>query len=192
MKPIASVDLIGNRSMPGVGMPLLALAVAALAWQSWLAWSGQAAFEQQREAFAVTLRQAAVPRPPVAPEEQRTQLQMEHLARHLAAPWNELMALFEKHGAGDVALVSLEPDATTGIVTLTARARHRRAMLAYVMALEKDVRLSSVLLDRHETLHEVEGTPVQFSLHAVWRPAVAQQAAQAARTPRGNAQEVAQ
>ena len=173
MKLLTPIDFVAPRRSPGVGLVLLALAAAALAWQGWLAWHDQQAFNQQRDAFAATLRQASAPQRVVAPEERRSQAQVEHLARQLSAPWDDLMALFEKHGVGDVALVRLEPDATTGMLTVTARARHRRVMLAYVMALENDRRLSSVLLNHYETLHDVDGAPVQFSIHAVWRPGVA-------------------
>ncbi len=173
MKHLTPIDFVAPRRLPRTGLALLTLAAAAIAWQGWLAWNDQQAFNQQRDAFAATLRQASAPQRVVAPEERRGQAQIDHLSRHLAAPWNELMDLFEKHGAGDIALVRLEPDATTGMLTVTARARHRRVMLAYVMALENDKRLASVLLNHYETLHDVEGAPVQFSIHAIWRPGVA-------------------
>lgn len=186
MKLLTPIDFVAPRRSPGIGLALLALAAAALAWQGWLVWSDQQALNRQRDAFAATLRQASAPQRAVAPEERRAQAQLDHLSLHLAAPWNELMDMFEKHGRGDVALVRLEPDATTGMLTVTARARHRRVMLAYVMALENDKRLASVLLNHYETLHDVDGAPVQFSIHAVWRPGMA------AAQVKGRTQEMAQ
>jgi Tfp pilus assembly protein PilN len=186
MKRITPIDFVAPRRAAGIGRALLALAAAGLAWQGGLAWNAQQSLAQQAESFAVAMRQAAAPQRTAAPLQQRAQAQIEHLSRHLAAPWDQLMDLFEKHGNGDIALVRLEPDATTGVVSVTARARHRRIMLAYVMALENDKRLSSVLLNHYETLHDVDGAPVQFSVHAVWRPAVA------AALAKGGAQEAAQ
>ncbi len=186
MKPITPIDFVAPRRSGRFGRALLALAVAGLAWQGGLAWNGQQALNQQREAFAAALKQAAVPQRVAAPQERRAQAQAELLSRQLAAPWDQLMDLFEKHGTGDIALVRLEPDATTGMVSLTARARHRRVMLAYVMALENDKRLSSVLLSHYETLRDVDGQPVQFTVQAVWRPGVA------ATQNKGSVQEAAQ
>ncbi len=187
MKLITPIDFMAPRRAGGLGRMLLALAAAGLAWQAGLAWNEQQALDQQREAFAGALKSAAIPQRAVAPEERRSQAQADALARQLAAPWDQLMDLFEKHGAGNIALVRLEPDATTGVVSVTARARHRRVMLAYVMALENDKRLGSVLLNHYETLREVDGAPVQFSIHAVWRPGMVVNA-----QPKGSAQEMAQ
>lgn len=170
MKTITPIDFVARRSVPGTGLALLALAALALAWQGWLTWQDQRMLQHQREAFATLTHQADAPPRVVSAEERRQLAQIAQLSRHLAAPWDELLALFEKHGAGDVALVRLEPDASTGLVNLTARARHRRVMMAYLLALESDPRLSAVLLTHHETLPDVEGTPVQFSITAQWRP----------------------
>ena len=116
-------------------------------------WQDRDVLERQRDACAAASRQAAAPQRSVTPPEAAAQhAQLEQLARHLAAPWGDLLALFEQHGAGDVALVRLEPDAAIGRVTLTARARQRAAMLAYVIALEHDARLASVLLTHHKSV----------------------------------------
>ena len=174
MKTITPIDFVARRSVPGAGLAMLALAAGVLAWQGWLVWQDQRTLQQQRDAFATLTQQADAPARVVSAQERRPLARIDELARHLAAPWDELLALFEKHGAGDVALVRLEPDAASGLVTLTARARHRRVMMAYVIALENDSRLSSVLLNHHESLPDVEGTPVQFSVTAQWRPGTPQ------------------
>ena len=171
MKKIFPVDFVARPGLPSAGALLMLVAAGALTWQGWMAWQDQEALQHQREAFASLARQTAVPQRMASADEGRQMAQFETVARRLAAPWNELLGLFEKHGAGDVALVRLEPDASTGLVTLTARARNRRVMMAYLLALESDPRLLSVLLNHHEVLADVEGTPVQFSITAQWRAA---------------------
>ncbi len=178
MKPLHRIDFVAPRRAAPPALVLLLLAAAALAWQGGLAWQGRSSLEQERAAFAASARQAAAPLPVAAPEERRRQQQIEQLAGHLAAPWDSLLLLFEEHGAGRVALLRLEPDAATGIVHVLARARHPRAMMDYVTALEDDARLESVLLNHHELLRDVSGTPVEFSVNAVWRAEVAQQRTQ--------------
>ena len=170
MKKISPVDFVARRTVPPTGLALLLLAGGVLAWQGWLAWQDQRALQNQREAFATMLRPSDGAPKALSAQERQWQAQINQVARHLTAPWDELLSLFEKHGAGDVALVRLEPDAGTGLVTLTARARHRRVMMAYLIALENDPHLTSVLLNQHEVLAEVEGAPVQFSITAQWRP----------------------
>ena len=176
MRPITTIDFVARRSLPSAGVTMLLLAAGVLAWQGWLAWQDQRAMQHQRDAFAASTRQAEVPQKATSPAERRQIAQIEFVARHLAAPWDQLLAMFEKHGAGEVALVRIEPDASTGLVTLTARARDRRVMMAYVIALENDLRLSSVLLNHHETLGDVDGAPVLFAITAQWRAVSAQPA----------------
>lgn len=181
MKALAPIDFVAPRRPPRVGSAVLLGAAAALAWQGWHFWQDRDVLERQRDTSAAASRQAAAPQRSVTPLEQRQQAQLEQLARHLAAPWGDLLALLEHHGAGDVALERLEPDAAIGTLTLTARARHRAAMLAYVIALEHDARLASVLLAHHEIVPEVSGTSVVFTVQAVWRPARAVRARQETR-----------
>jgi hypothetical protein len=176
MKPITRIDFIAPRRTSPFALALLLLATVALAWQAWLVWQGQRAVQHQRAALAVSARQAVVPSSSPSPQQRRMHVRLEQLAWHLAAPWDELLDLFERHGTGEVALVRLEPDAASGVVNLLARARDRHAMMVYVVSLESDPRLTSVLLRQHEVLVGADGAPVQFSVSAVWRPGQAQRA----------------
>ena len=173
MKSLRRIDFVAPRRAAPASLALFLLAAALLAWQGWLAWQGRASLEHERAEFAAVARRVAAPQRVVSPEQRRQQQQIEQLAGHLAAPWDGLLTLFEEHGAGRVALVRLEPDAATGMVHVLARARHARAMMDYVTALESDARLASVLLSHHEVLREVAGAPVEFSVNAVWRAEVA-------------------
>ena len=176
MRPIRRIDFIEPHGASRAALALLLLAGALLAWQGWLAWQGQQALQTDRATLAAVTRQAAAPLPSASPEQRREWARIEQLAGHFAAPWDELLAAFEEHGAGRVALVRLEPDAATGIVHLLARARQPRAMMDYVTALEADARLASVLLNHHELLRDVPGTPVEFAVSAVWRVELARRA----------------
>lgn len=181
MKPLRRIDFVAPRRAAPTALALLLLAAAALAWQGWLAWQGRGGLEQERAAFSALRRQAAAPLPVASPEQRRQQQQIEQLAGHFAAPWGDLLLLFEEHSVGRVALVRLEPDAATGMVHVLARARHTRAMMDYVTALENDARLASVLLSHHELLRDVSGAPVEFSVNAVWRAEVARRVRPAMR-----------
>lgn len=168
MKGLISIDFASRPALPRAGTLALAAAALVLGWQGWSSWQEQQALAHQDERFAAQLRQLNVPQRGSGAGERKQRAQFDAVERHLAAPWDELLRSFERHGAGDVALVRFEPDAGTGNLTVVARARHRRVMMAYVMALEADPRLAQVLLTSHELLPDVEGTPVQFSISARW------------------------
>ncbi len=168
MKGLIPIDFASRPAWPRVGTLALAAATLVLGWQAWSAWQQQQVLQHQDERFATQLRQLNVPQRGTSAVERKHRAQFDAVERHLAAPWDELLKSFERHGAGDVAMVRFEPDAGTGTLTVVARARHRRVMMAYVMALEADPRLASVLLTSHESLPDVEGTPVQFSISARW------------------------
>ncbi len=89
------------------------------------------------------------------------------IAAKLTLPWDELFRAVEGAEAKDVALLSLEPDSRHRSLRITAEAKDKQAMLAYLASLAS----GKTLLDVHLIEHEVQaeaGQPVRFTLLASW------------------------
>lgn len=170
MKALPRIDFIAASASPWLGRGLLALALALLAAVSYQA-------HLLRQSNRVILAETAAVRAarPIAgnlTEAQRRSLQqVRALASQITAPWSDLLAVFEQHIQPDVGLLRLEPDARSGRVRLSAEAKDTKAMMAYVTALEADVRLVEVVLMSHQLERDVAGQPVRFTVQAGWRPA---------------------
>lgn len=86
----------------------------------------------------------------------------------LGTPWSRLLGSLGSTSGQDVALLSVEPSAAKRTVRLTAEARAPADMLAYLAALQRDPRLSSVVLVSHQVQAQAPGTPVRFQIQAQW------------------------
>jgi hypothetical protein len=186
------IDFSGRAPARPLGWALLGAGVLALAWQGWGLWRATAlavtppaARMATRMAEPVVVPAAnpkgapavatAVPRPLV-----------DAVVADLAAPWEDLLRVFETRAGQQVTVLRLEPDARSGLVRLTGEARTLAAVLAYAGALDTDPRLSQVLLTHHQRRADpvesvdaasapprpVAATAVEFTLTAAWRPQV--------------------
>lgn len=90
----------------------------------------------------------------------------EVVVRQLTVPWAGLVATLEKAATREVALLQLQPDADQRRLRLTAEARDRNAMFAYVQRLEGSAALAEVHLVSHQVQNEDPQRPIQFSLQA--------------------------
>ena len=90
----------------------------------------------------------------------------EAVVRQLTVPWAGLVAAREKASTRDTALLQLQPDADQRRLRLTAEARNREAMFAYVQRLESSPALAEVHLVSHQVQNEDPQHPIQFSLQA--------------------------
>jgi Tfp pilus assembly protein PilN len=90
----------------------------------------------------------------------------ESVVRQLTVPWAALIGALEHASARDVALLQLQPDTDQRQLRLTAEARDREAMFAYVRRLEQSPALADVHLVSHQVQNEDPQRPVQFSLQA--------------------------
>jgi Tfp pilus assembly protein PilN len=93
----------------------------------------------------------------------------EAVVRELTVPWATLIATLEAASARDVALLQLQPDADQRRLRLTAEARDRDSMFAYVKRLEAAPALVEVHLVSHQVQAEDPQRPIQFSLQAALR-----------------------
>ena len=90
------------------------------------------------------------------------------VASNLTTPWANLLASLGAAPTQAVALLSVEPSVAKRSVRLTAEARDLHEMLLYVGALQRDPRLSSVVLVSHQVQVQAPGTPVRFQVQAEW------------------------
>jgi hypothetical protein len=88
----------------------------------------------------------------------------------LGLPWQQFfVALGQASGAGNVALISIEPDPLKGHVVLMVEARDMVSMLKFVSDLQKSPDFSDVVLQSHSINSKVPEKPVRFRLSATWR-----------------------
>lgn len=92
----------------------------------------------------------------------------ELVARRLSLPWDELFRAIESASGQRVALLSIDPDAQAGRVTITGEAADQRAVVAYLGRLAGMPQLRRVHLLRHEVQDEAPQA-VRFVMSAEWR-----------------------
>lgn len=160
-----------HASPAGWGLLALGAAAAALAWLA-----GQrvaedtARFEASVQRVERSLPGAArAPRSSAETKAQEAVLaEMRAVLAQLNLPWNALFATLESIGVGEVALLSLTPDARKRQVRISAEARNLSAMLEFHRLLEESGRLHDVALVNHEVGEQAPERPVRFSLTANW------------------------
>jgi Tfp pilus assembly protein PilN len=106
-------------------------------------------------------------RPPEPGEVMRTRA-VRQVAQNLMTPWADLLESLEAAPTSSVALLSVEPSVAKRSIRLTAEARGSQDMLIYLAALQRDHRLSAVVLASHEVQAQSPGSPVRFQIHAGW------------------------
>ena len=110
-------------------------------------------------------RRKHVPAPAFSPDE----LAMARdTARRLSVPWNSLFQGLEAARTDRVTLLSIEPDAESRTLVLSAEAKDYAAALAYVGNLAEQPGFARVHLSRHEARPGSE-RPIAFSVSASWK-----------------------
>jgi hypothetical protein len=89
--------------------------------------------------------------------------------QRLALPWPGLFSALESAASDDVALLSIEPDARAGKVTLSGDSKDYLAALTYVLNLSRSEALAKVELVRHEVKQDDPRHPVAFYVSAAWK-----------------------
>ena len=90
------------------------------------------------------------------------------IAGRLTLPWADLFDALESSSNNTVALLALEPDLPKRVLRITAEAKNKADMLAYVGRLSEDSRLLNVHLMDHQLQAQTPGEPVRFSVQASW------------------------
>jgi Tfp pilus assembly protein PilN len=143
------------------------LAAGALATAATLDRHHAAALELERLAAAAALLPAAPAR--VAPRPPLDERSAQDALRQLALPWAQLIETVEHAAHPDVAVLQLQPEPRQGVLRITAEARHRQAMFAYLRALAKQEGLSNVHVVGDEVRKDHPQQPVRFSAQASFR-----------------------
>jgi len=87
----------------------------------------------------------------------------------LSTPWDNVFRALESARSEDVALLSVEPDAGSGSLTISGEARSYPAALTYVAWLSAEKTLKNVRLSRHEVVRSEPRRPVLFTVSADWK-----------------------
>lgn len=88
----------------------------------------------------------------------------------LGLPWQSFFVqLGIAAKGGDVAFISIEPDAQKGHVVLIAEARSLEAMLHFISQLQTSTDFSEVELQSHTVDKTMPEKPVRFRVSATWR-----------------------
>jgi len=104
---------------------------------------------------------------PDATEAARTRF-IRQVSQSLMTPWADLLESLESVPAPSVAVLSIEPSVSKRSIRITAEARTPQDMVAYLGALARDPRLSSVVLASHQVQVQAPGTPIRFQVRAAW------------------------
>lgn len=143
--------------------------LAALCALSWMVWQLHVlGLEQARLQAAIDQAQAplarAVAHTTALAMPAEALRQMDATTARLNVPWSDVLDAIERSTTQKVALLTLEPDARTGSVALTAEARSLVDLLNYAEALGNDAAVASVRLGQHEVQAREPGQPARMTL----------------------------
>lgn len=166
------VDFHASRATPRVGAALLAVAVlasAGLAMRAWTVHSEVSALGERiadaRDGGRGAPRRAVLqPSAETTEEMRRAQL----LVKRLGASWSELFDAVESSAGGQVALLSIQPDAQSGSVRISAEAKDIASAMAFAERLSAEGKLAGVHLTEHEVRRQDPQRPVRVNLVAHW------------------------
>ena len=90
------------------------------------------------------------------------------VAAALNHPWDKLFSMLEAAPPGQVALLTLEPNAALHELVLTAEANNFNAMLDFYLLLGKQTDLSNLALHSHQINQQDNDKPIRFRITATW------------------------
>ena len=164
----------GAHRVPRSGQVMLIVSIALLGYGALLVgelWTVRSKASAEAREFdtrpgASAELKARTPKPD--PRELAGTKAARQVADNLMTPWASLMSSLGSAATDSVGLLSVEPSVTKHSVRLTAEARDLHEMLVYVGTLQRDARLSSVVLVSHQVQAQAPGTPVRFQVQAAW------------------------
>ena len=118
---------------------------------------------QRTQARASDLQRSV--RGAITPERARS---VNDAIRRLNLPWDAIFTALNAAVSPQVALLSLEPDASAGVVRLTGETRSTESMLVLQRRLEQQPGIASAVVTKHELLVNSPGAPVRFWIEARW------------------------
>lgn len=93
----------------------------------------------------------------------------QRILQELVLPWGQLFRGVESAIGNQAALLSVEPDASRGLVRITGEARNYPALIELMKRLESLQVLERVHLVSHEVREDLPQRPYHFALVGYWR-----------------------
>jgi hypothetical protein len=164
-----SLDFTHPRQSPA--LPGWLLLMAGLLAAGWAGWRYQDVAEGARAEHARLAALTPKPARKVAAVNgsKAPDADLDAARRLLFADWGGLLTAIETSRPDAVAFLTLEGEAVSGSLLLTAEARSPRDMLAYVETLQRLPGLDRVVLASHADQAREGEKAVRFSLRARWR-----------------------
>jgi hypothetical protein len=104
-----------------------------------------------------------------SPEQRR---QINDVIRQLNTPWLDLFEQLERSTPKDVALISIEPDASRASLRLQAEAKTLDTLLTYADRLHNQNMLGQLTYSKHETNDQDPNKPIRLSVeYSLQKPA---------------------
>jgi len=165
----------GRRFAGVASLAFLLLAGVAVGWATWSLHGVRLERQQIQNALAhgQQRQRAPSPRAGEATTPPDAAKHMDAVTMRLNVAWSELLDAIERNTSPKVAILSLEPDAMSGSVALTAEARSLDDLLAYAEALRQDGAFAAVQLGQHDSQVQEPDRPVRMSLSIRFRGAAA-------------------
>jgi Tfp pilus assembly protein PilN len=123
--------------------------------------------ERQNIQSILAKQQARTPEISISSDGKKLQAQMESASlaiEQLSFPWDKLFHALESSTNEDVVLLAVQPNVTSGSISLNAEARDWDAMLDYIRRLEANSFFSNVQLLNHQVQHDDPQQSVRFTL----------------------------
>jgi hypothetical protein len=171
MRALVHLDFVDRKPRQArLGAALLAVGAVALIAVLLLCRS----LEQRSAGLALQI-EARSPSRHLSPDSQvqaaRESAMSARTAEELATPWTQLLAELEtasKDNAGQVAVLSVEPDHAKHKVHLKGEAQNLELTIAYLERLQRAGSLRYPMLDSHELRSDDPQHPVRFEVTADW------------------------
>lgn len=92
----------------------------------------------------------------------------QQIIARLSTPWNEFFARLEPRNPEDVAILVIEPDVKSSLLSLQGEAKDYAAVLNFIAQLRETKPFSKVFLLHHEIKPNDPQHPVAFTLSLHW------------------------
>lgn len=175
--PALLLDFAGRQGQRrGMAIGFLAAGALLFGFAQWQSEQAQLALEAAEQ--ALQQHNGKTGAKPVRPAE-RERLQESEIneqvarangiIRQLAMPWDRLFDALEKASSREVAVLSIEPDPSRGLLRAGAEAKNAKAMFAYLQGLGKSGFLQDPVLLSHQLRQDDPLRPIQFTFSASWQ-----------------------